>query len=217
MRIGLIALLALPAVAGSAASFDCVKAATKVERRICADATLSDLDLRLSLVYRQALAIAELDEAEPKASQRAWIKRRNACADSTCIGIAYRERIIDLEDALGQSLSADTVAGEYERSDPKFDNDRVPASITVKALPDGRVRIDGEALWIGNADNGNVHTGTIEGDHELHAGVVDYRDGNEEWSCTLTLRFTDEVLDVTEPAMNCGGMNVSFGGHYEKR
>ena len=84
----------------------------------------------------------------------------------------------------------------------------------VRALPDGRVAIEGEALWIGNAETGNVNTGTLEGTHDLRGGAIAYRDGDDDWSCVLTLRFARETLEVDEPRRTCGGMNVSFGGRY---
>lgn len=209
-------LMMIAGVDALAASFDCTKAASKVEKLICADAQLSAQDETLAAVYRQAAQLTP-GEAEPKLSQRAWLKQRNACADVDCVAQAYRQRIAELEDALGQDLNADAIAGTYARRDPDFPEEHAPAEITLTALPDGRVAVGGEALWIGNADTGNVHTGTLEGDHELHAGRIDYRDGTDEWSCVLTLRFTRDALDIDEPRMTCGGANVSFAGHYVRQ
>lgn len=209
-------LLMVIVVDAQAASFDCAKAATKVEKLICADAQLSAQDETLAAAYRQAASITP-GGAEPKQSQRAWLKRRNACADVDCIAESYRQRVAELEDAIGQDLNAEAIAGTYTRRDPDFPEEHAPAEITLSALPDGRVAIGGEALWIGNADTGNVHVGTLEGNHELHAGRIDYRDGVDEWSCVLTLRFTRDALNVDEPRMTCGGANVSFAGHYIRK
>ncbi len=208
------ALLATSAV--TAASFDCDKASTKGERIVCADTALSDLDEQLASIYRQALGLAQAGASEPKSSQRTWLKRRNACADSSCIATACRERIAELEDAIGQDLSAEHIVGTYKRRDPDFSEEIAPAEITIRSLPDGRVAVAGEALWIGNVDTGNVNMGTMEGEYVLRSGTVEYRDGDDEWSCILTLRFTGDALDVREPRMTCGGNHVSFGGHYAR-
>ena len=126
-------------------------------------------------------------------------------------------RIAELEDAIGQDLNAETVAGTYPRRDDDYSADAEPADISVRALPDGHVAIEGEALWIGNAETGNVNTGTLEGEFDLRGGRVAYRDGDDEWSCVLTLRFTRDAVEVHEPKSTCGGMNVRFGGHYIRR
>lgn len=211
-RICVALCLAAPAL-GSAASFDCAKASTKVEKLVCADAALSAQDETLAAVYRQAASLT-LGGSEPRQSQRAWMKRRNACADADCIAQAYATRIAELADAIGQDLGAEAIAGSYVRQDPAFTSERDPAAIRVRALADGRVAIEGDASWVGNAETGNVHVGTIEGEYELRAGVIEYRDGDDEWSCVLTLRFSRDALDIDEPRPTCGGANVSFAGHY---
>mgnify|MGYP000853181553 FL=1 len=199
-----------------AASFDCTKATTEVEKLVCADAALSAQDEALAATYRQAASLTTPGDTEPRASQRAWLKQRNACTEAECVANAYRARIAELEDAIGQDLNAEAIAGSYTRRDRNYSDEGEPSEITVRALPDGRVTIEGEALWIGNAETGNVNTGTLEGDHELRAGVVDYRDGDDEWSCVLTLRFGRDSIDIDEPRPSCGGNHVRFGGHYRK-
>ncbi len=219
MRHRVPLLVAMMGAAGAieAASFDCAKAATRIEKLVCTDAKLSAQDETLAAVYRQAASLASAGDAEPKQSQRAWLKRRNACADADCVAAAYHARIAVLGDAVGQDLNAEAVTGTYVRRDDEYSDDGEPAEISVRALPDGRVSIEGEALWVGNADTGNVNTGSLEGEHELRAGTVEYRDGDDEWSCLLILRFARDALDVHEPRSTCGGMNVRFGGHYIRR
>jgi uncharacterized protein len=211
-------LLLLPLVGVvQSASFDCAKATTKIEQLVCADAALSAQDEVLAATYRQAVSLTKPGDTEPKASQRAWLKQRNACGDAACIAAAYRTRIAELEDAIGQDLNAEAIAGTYVRRDDNFSEERSPAEITIRTLPDGHVDVLGDASWIGDAETGNINIGTLEGKYELRAGRVDYRDGDDEWSCVLTLRFTRDALDIHEPKPTCGGMNVSFGGHYVRR
>lgn len=218
MRLQLVPLLFLsPLASAHAASFDCTQATTTVEQLVCTNAALSGLDDDLAATYRQALSLAANGAGEPKASQRAWLKRRNACNDADCVAAAYQARIAELEDAIGQDLNAEAVAGTYTRRDENYSEQAEPADISVRALPDGRVAIEGEALWVGNADTGNVHTGTLQGEFDLRGGRVAYRDGDDAWSCVLTLRFTRDALEVDEPKSTCGGMNVRFGGRYVKR
>jgi uncharacterized protein len=85
-------------VAGSlyGASFDCSKAASKVEKMICGDAELSRLDETLNHAYLQALDRADIKEQTIE-SQRQWLENeRNACQNAECIKKAYKARIREL-------------------------------------------------------------------------------------------------------------------------
>jgi uncharacterized protein len=82
-----------------AASFDCAKASTSIEKNICADSQLSNLDSQLMQAYRQSLASAGNGDAV-KAEQRAWlVEARNKCQDVACLKSAYAERIAALTGA----------------------------------------------------------------------------------------------------------------------
>ena len=87
-----------------AASFDCGKAGTKVEKVICADAELSKLDEELSSAYADALK--STDPAKLKAEQKAWLKDRNRCAYVECIQTAYRQRTEAIRQALPRPAPA---------------------------------------------------------------------------------------------------------------
>ena len=85
------------AFAGSAhaASFDCKKAATFVEKKICTTRTLSKLDEALAENYRYMLASNIGDGATKylRESQRNWLKERNRCTTAYCVEALYRERV----------------------------------------------------------------------------------------------------------------------------
>lgn len=86
-------VLALPV---QAASFDCAKAASKVEKLICGDIDLSKLDEDLSKTYQQTLERSD-DKQKSTDEQRQWLKHvRNACQDSGCIKHAYEARVSQL-------------------------------------------------------------------------------------------------------------------------
>ncbi|MCJ2046016.1 hypothetical protein MKK58_15990 [Methylobacterium sp. J-078] len=77
-----------------AASFDCTKAASKMERLICSDSALGARDEIQSKLY-----VAALREDPPgpiKASQRGWLAKAGACGTAACLGDAYDERIESL-------------------------------------------------------------------------------------------------------------------------
>ena len=82
-------------LSGHAASFDCAKAATSVERQICADEKLSLMDDELNKVYREALATGPKPELL-KSVQRDWLTDvRDRCTDRQCLTEAYQSRLDD--------------------------------------------------------------------------------------------------------------------------
>lgn len=88
---------ALAAFGAHAASFDCAKAQSRVEKLICGDAEVSTLDEYLGRYYYGARET--LREAAPclAADQKQWLSSvRNACADAGCLRKAYLERLSEL-------------------------------------------------------------------------------------------------------------------------
>jgi uncharacterized protein len=80
-----------------AASFDCAKATTSIEKTICADGNISDLDSQLMQSYKKSMSTAVNAEAL-KLEQRAWLTNvRNKCQDAACLKLAYADRIAQLD------------------------------------------------------------------------------------------------------------------------
>jgi uncharacterized protein len=86
----------LGTVAAAAASFDCGKAATPVEKAICGNPVLSKADERLAETFATALK-ETLNPQSLRAEQRQWLLSRNKVKDMTALGGAYDERIGALE------------------------------------------------------------------------------------------------------------------------
>ncbi|MEQ1532634.1 MAG: lysozyme inhibitor LprI family protein [Sideroxydans sp.] len=77
------------------ASFDCTKAASKVEKLICSDPNLSKLDERLTSTYRTAIKNA-VNRDLLRHEQKQWLLQRNECIDELCLEKAYATRTIQL-------------------------------------------------------------------------------------------------------------------------
>jgi uncharacterized protein len=100
LAIAFSAVAATPAAAAQP-SFDCDKAKSEVERLICGDDVLADLDLRLAKDFAQALARASADQVPGlRTSQRAWRTQMLKCAQTPdprgCTLEAYTRRIDQL-------------------------------------------------------------------------------------------------------------------------
>lgn len=88
----LFGFLTLPV---QAASFDCAKAGTKIEKLICSDAEISKLDEELNAAYKTA--VQDKTKADViKQVQKQWMKDRNSCADARCVKGAYETRLHSL-------------------------------------------------------------------------------------------------------------------------
>ena len=78
MKAALLALaLTVAAPAAHAASFDCAKARTKVEKEVCASPELSHLDAALAAAYRAVMARTPTP-GEVSLHQRWWLRERDA-------------------------------------------------------------------------------------------------------------------------------------------
>jgi uncharacterized protein len=92
--------------AASAASFPCEKAATAVEKMICANTAVSDLDEYLGRYY--AAGRAELGRGKNclANNQKDWLRSvRNPCKDAKCLERVYLARLAEL-DALQPGATA---------------------------------------------------------------------------------------------------------------
>jgi len=109
----------------NAASFDCAKASTKIEKAICGSAQVSKLDSDLDAAYKGAIKRQGQADAV-KIAQRAWVKDvRNACQDESCLINVYKQRIGALSNAFPQ---------EQEEHDENIPPDPTPQLI---AKPSG--------------------------------------------------------------------------------
>ena len=87
-----ISLLWMPCV--HSASFDCAKATTKIEKVICANPKLSELDEKLSALYKKVLELSPIPwrggvrDDDPEA-----IKRRILWLSELAVGVACVDQI----------------------------------------------------------------------------------------------------------------------------
>jgi uncharacterized protein len=118
-RLGLLLLFLCLVLESSSfgAGFDCGKASTFVEKTICSDSQLSELDSLMTEAY----GIAMKDSGDPealKAEQRSWLSnKRNRCRDIVCLRESYNDRITQListSGGTGGGSSRDIASGVPE-------------------------------------------------------------------------------------------------------
>jgi uncharacterized protein len=102
-----------------AASFDCTKDTTRVEKLICGSEEISKLDSSLGNAYAYILGVtnAKVKRDALIADQKAWIKNtRDKCGDLDCLRDAYWTRIGALTSIKTDKLAARYVVDQNERS-----------------------------------------------------------------------------------------------------
>ena len=85
--------LALPP---SAPSFDCNKATSPIDKRICANPDLAKLDAEVAVAYKTKKQSGYPSDALLQ-QQRAWMKVRNGCGDDQCLVASYQGRLAELK------------------------------------------------------------------------------------------------------------------------
>jgi len=148
----------------SAASFDCAKASSQVEKTICSDPELSKLDEELGATYEAALRNAPQTVAQLRREQRRWLKIRDDQISSgpDKLKALYQTRIA----ALTAKAQADA-RGDIDPSAASFGmdfttsadvDDLLPCLFTTKGELSNYVfqasplralaRIDGKLHWL---------------------------------------------------------------------
>lgn len=109
----------------SAARFDCTKAATHVEKLICSNSEISELDDQVNIDYHKALDEANSEQRSKLINQQKhWLKfMRNRCADELCLKHAYWSKLAELKiffmiDGNGFVVYGPTYKNEAEKSEP---------------------------------------------------------------------------------------------------
>lgn len=95
-----LSLLLLISPLANAASFNCKKASTKIEKSICSNPVLSKLDSQLSILYQTTRL---LGYQSVKKDQKQWLKKRDiTCkkASEKCLEMLYSERKVELNKIL---------------------------------------------------------------------------------------------------------------------
>jgi uncharacterized protein YecT (DUF1311 family) len=82
-------------IIGHAASFDCARASSRVERLICNTADVSKLDGSLSSAYKAFLK-ASSDPEMIRREQKEWLRKRDTCQDVECLSYHYQTRLAEL-------------------------------------------------------------------------------------------------------------------------
>ena len=204
MRV-LILAAALSVIGGGssfAASFDCGKASTPVEKTICSDERLSNLDSDLGRAYKAALQNSA-NPANLKAEQKNWVAQRNRCTDMTCLASAYQARLVALNAPQQASTSGATVSGTYKATGGELLVAQQSASI---------IRFNLSAIY-------KMNTGDIEGVANINGNHAVFlsNDESDYGICRVEFIFKDRAVKINKKGTVWVGLNVTGTGNYKRQ
>jgi uncharacterized protein len=201
----LVALLGLFAVlasdVGAAPSFDCAKAQSAAEKKVCATPDLEWFDRQLARLYRLARYQAEDEHDALLAEQRAFLDRRDACWDEyECLLKAYETRLGEL----GTHVNVHEAYAEYRPKD-------LGGSLWIVRFGfDAAVKI----LTVGDAG----HTCTFDTDSAQVGGkgVIRWK-GAAGDACRIDIvPHGDEMRVQTRGCQDYCGMRAVLDGQYSR-
>jgi len=204
-RLSLLVVLMMVPCLVQAASFDCSKARTPVDKLICGDEQISKLDSELSNVYDYVLSYTRhsVKRSTLIADQKNWIMTaRDKCNDVNCLRDAYRTRTKVLTMIKTDKSEACYVVDKNERSaiTAEFQRDIKHAGITG-TLSECNLMVE----LIGHQGGHDQSYGAICELNERSVMIC-----NDTMVGKLTLTFTfiitgDTVADFTEKNCPPGG------------
>jgi uncharacterized protein len=89
----IVLILAMVPARFDAAAFDCSKAISPTEKRICADPSFVKMNREMGILYGNVIQNGK-DVQGWKADQRAWLVGRDHCEDDGCLRQEYQDRLV---------------------------------------------------------------------------------------------------------------------------
>jgi uncharacterized protein len=196
----------------AAASFNCKKAGTTVEKTICNDPKLSRADEVMAEAYNQLInSLPSADASKLKQEQREWLEFRNAeCVAEDALGLlaVYEDRTAILNFRISSDFVASPathISGRYAIGNHMFMN--------VQPMAKQRVFIE-----IGGAEPYKVSwVCNFSGSGELKQNVVKITHKSEGTPITFTFSDSDHTVEVNGNALDyfCG-VGGTIGGKYKR-
>jgi uncharacterized protein len=178
-----------------AASFECQRNENKVERMICSDSVVSDLDEVMARFHAGAQNALRENASCLKPDQQEWLHKRNACRDVACMDRVYRERLAELT-ALQPGINLRR----------RMDVPDVPQLVGALAPESGRVGSPAHASHPGSA------TGQLVYDDKLGAFVIREKSGQQTVVLMQTMRAGDNTTQFPVMAQVHRGATITARG-----
>lgn len=216
--IGLLMLLPFPTFA---ASFDCAKALTAVEKMICRTPTLSRADEQLAAAYKGAYERSR-DTIPLAVDQSRWLRTvRGRCPDVNCLAAAYTARIRVLGSWHDAAPDTDTAHGHYVLRRPNavynpdgkdWDPTQTEDCLSLMPASGGRTAFS-VRLVQANGHSCDL-TGHLSRTGHTYTYVPDPTD-DEHAECRLRLNLKRNTIEIEDPDLACRQTSCGTRAGYE--
>lgn len=123
-----------------ATGMDCTKAASPVEKTLCANTDLYGLDAQMGSTYRELIDAIPQAQPELRKAQRIWLKTRDQCTENIeCLEQSYRKRLQSLQAQRNVAVAYKPVLEDLRQSiqaashgDAEFPLEKVLDALTIK-------------------------------------------------------------------------------------
>jgi uncharacterized protein len=186
----LAVFLVLPLASAKAASFDCKKATTRIEKTVCGDPELSKADERLAAAVASATVVS-LSPLALRAEQAEWLRERDKETNVKKLREIYQLR----NDALDKQIAAWRTA----RQDVPLDQARKSCLLSPESEADTPCTVTAFE--------------TIPGDPVLRYQLQAYKDGELQLASGIVIfrPSTDKLTgDRLTPVIAIGGTDSHF-------
>lgn len=172
----ILGIFILISIAGSseAASFDCGKAKTSIEKIICRNNELSKLDEDMSKSYFETLKkLDSILKNEFISDHKLWLKKvRNACSNAECLKMAYTKRIENFRVTLLTEIAGgctgfvvsvpekDTVSEEIEDTEDEWEGEEGYLEMSCNYSDHGTYESEAVSIKRAVAENGTPNGAT---------------------------------------------------------
>ncbi len=142
-----------------AASFDCAKSTTSIEKLVCSNARLSRLDEMLAAAYSEAKLTQNSEQLVQQ--QRLWLRKRAACTTAACLEDLYARRIVELRECLRDLNTGECATFEVARESLPHTTD---GRLMLLTRAECRIGFEGGIETSGHAEAIEIHADCIEAD-----------------------------------------------------
>ena len=196
--------LVLPLASTEAASFDCKKASTRIEKTICSDPELSKADERLAAAFAGVAAVS-LSPLASRGEQAEWLRERDKETDVRKLKDIYQLRtdILDKQAAAWRAVRQDVALEQAKKTCVLSPESEADTTCTVSAF---------EAVPGDPALRYQLQT-YKDGELQAATGVVVFRLSGDKLTPAAAIGMTDSVYEAPETLDSPFGRLLWLAGH----
>ena len=196
--------LVMPLASAEAASFDCKKASTRIEKTICGDPELSKADERLAAAFAGVAALS-LSPLTLRGEQAEWLRERDKEGDVKKLKDIYRLRA----DALDKQATAWRIA----RQDVPLEQARKTCVLSPESEADTTCTVSAfEAVPGDPALRYQLQT-YKDGELQAATGIVVFRLSGDKLTPVVAIGMTDSLYEEPETFDSPFGRLLWLAGH----